>query len=451
MPDTIAAPPASSATVRQVSIVDSGPPKAPPAPTREIKASDIANLPGEVRGKSGAEESSRSSMRKNLEGRSKPIGDPTTVPTQFKETPKEEKSKPAVEEPAEEPGGEPAAETPPKADAQIDPKTGKPKKANPWKLFDEEKKKRGEVEAELQRVRTSVVPDQERTAIMERVTKAEARAKELEDEIRFHAYEKSTEFKDQYQAPYEAAWKRATNELSEISILDPNTNQQRGVTSQDILELVNLPLGKAREVADAVFGKFSDDVMAHRKEIRGLFEKQNQALDEAKKNGGVRDQQRREQYQKQHAETQGFVSKTWKESNDEFLADPVNGEYFKPKTIAEGQQPTPEESEWNDALARGFKLVDEAWGSNAMAPGLTTDQRKAIIKKNAAVRNRAAAFGPLKRHAKRLEAKIARLEKDLSQYSESTPAASGRTPNEAPRSTGSAKQGFFDAVRKKAH
>jgi hypothetical protein len=444
MSDTIA-PPASS-TVQQVRIVDAGPPKAPPPPTRELRASDIASLPGDSR-KPAGEETSRQSLRRNLESKAKPGGDPTVTPTPVKDPPKEEKVAEEGEVVSEnEENVSQTAKTAPKAEAG-DAK----KKANPWKLYDEEKKKRGEAEAEVQRLKTSIAPEQDRNALTERATKAEARAKLLEDEMRFVSYEKSKEFLDTYQAPYEAAWKRATTELSEIAITDPVTNQPRAVTSQDILELVNLPLGKAREIADEVFGKFADDVMAHRKEIRGLFEKQNTALEEARKNGSTREQQRREQYQKQHAETSDFVQKHWKEATDSFLNDPVNGAYFKPKVAPEGQQLTPEEAEWNEALARGEKFVDEAWKSNVMAPGLKPEERAAIIKKNAAVRLRAAAFGPLKRLNKRLEAKVAALEKDLKQYSESTPGAGGSTPNGKVDHTGSAKEGLFAALRKRAH
>lgn len=444
MPETIAAPPPSSAA-REVKVVAGGTP-----PLRsgagEIRASDIASLPRE---KNAPPPSARSAFTKNLESKAKAAGEPTTVPQEIKE-PKREEERPGSDV---DPGEEPAAETveqaaDPKAKAdEADPKG---KKANPWKLYDAEKKARATAEQEVQRLKTSVVPEQERTAIMERVTKAEARAKELEDHIRFVSYEKSTEFKDQYQAPYEAAWQRATKELSEIAITDPISNQQRAVTSQDILELVNMPLGKAREVADEVFGKFADDAMAHRKEIRGLFEKQNQALDDAKKNGGERERQRKEQSQKQSGEVSTFVQSAWKEANDSFLADPVNGEYFKPKEIKEGEQPTPDEKEWNDALERGYKLVDEAWKANATAPGLTPEQRKEIIKKNAAVRHRAAAFGPLKRENARMKKSMAALEKELSQYSESTPRAGGREAGGTVRTESNARQSFSNRLKKVA-
>ena len=449
MPETLA-PPAPAAAPSGVRIIESAPPKPPPAPTREPRPADIAALPGDTR--PGASGTARESMTRRLESKAKPIGEgsPQPVPVE----PPKPAAKPAeTPPPKEEPGEEPppgAAPPPAPASDKLDPKTGKPK-FNPFHELKRIQPLLQSAEAEIQRLKTSIVPEQERTALTERVTKAEARAKELEDHIRFVAYQESTEFKDTYQKPYEAAWQRATSELAEISILDPITKQPRAVTSTDILELVNMPLGTARGVANEVFGDFADDVMAHRKEIRGLFDKQNAALDEAKKNGGLRDQQRKEQWQKQQGQVKEYVSKAWKEANDEFLADPVNGEYFKPRTVAEGQQPTPEEKEWNEALERGFKLVDEAWGSNAMDPKLTPEQRAAVIKKNAAVRNRAAAFGPLKRLARRLEAKVAQLEKDLAQYAGSTPAAGGSTPNGAVKQGLSAKESFSQRLAKIAH
>lgn len=448
MPDTLT-PPAPSATVREVRIVEAPAPKPPPAPTRTLSPADIAAAPEPSRpGAQPAPESSRASLRKNLEGKAKPIGQGNPEPVPVK--PPKPSEKPAEAAPAEQPPGEP--ETPPAGQpaANLDPATGKPKKANPWSLFNEEKKARATAEAEIQRLKTSIVPEQERTALTDRVTKAEARAKELEDHIRFVSYEKSQEFVDTYQKPYEAAWARATKELSEISIIDPASKQPRAVTSQDILELVNMPLGTAREVADEVFGRFADDVMGHRKEIKSLFDKQGAALEEAKKNGGLRDQQRKEQWQKQQGEMQGFVQKTWKEVEDEFLADPVNGEYFRPKVIAEGQQPTPEEKEWNEAIERGRALVKDAWGRNAMDPKLTPEERREAIKKNKAVELRAIAYGPLKRLTKRLEARVKQLEKDLQQYSESTPGAGGSTPAGQSQQAEGAMSGIVNRLRKLA-
>jgi hypothetical protein len=438
----------SGSTVREVRIVEAPPPKPVPAPTRELRPSDIASAPDPSRPEAEPEKkvSSKESFTKRLEAKAKPAGEPTTIPTPIKEDSQEGTE--GTEKPERAEGKEKPATAEGAKGPDIDPKTGKPKKANPWKLFEEEKKARATAEQEIQRLKSSIVPEQERAALMGRVEKAEKRAQELEDHIRFVNYEKSTEFKTKYQEPYEAAWKRATTDLAEISVTDSITGQPRAVTSQDILELVNMPLGKAREVADEMFGKFADDVMAHRKEIRGLFDKQSAALEEARKNGGLRDQQMREAFQKRQSETQKFVQENWKAAEQEFLSDKENGQYFKPKMIEEGKEPTPEEKEWNEALERGFKLVDEAWSSNALDPKLTPEQRKEVIKRNVAVRNRAAAFGPLKRHAKRLEARIKQLEKDLKEYSGSTPGAGGSAPEARVNKGTDAKSAFHQRLVK---
>lgn len=446
------APPAPATAPQSVRIVESGPPKPPPAPTREINARDIASIPDPTRPGATATppKSSRQSLRDNLTSKAKPTGQ-EVVPTPVKEPPKDPETPPEETPPATTEKPDAAAASPKTTTEEIDPKTGKPKKANPWKLYDEEKKLRAAAEQEVQRLRTSIVPEQERTTLMDRVTKAEKRNTELENEIRFVAYEKSKEFVDTYQAPYEAAWKRATTELSEITLTDPNTQQQRPVTSQDLLELVNLPLGRAREIADELFGRFADDVMAHRKEIRGLFEKQQNALDDARKNGGTREQQRREDFQKRNQEIQTFVQTAWKEADDSFKSRETNGQFFKPKTVEAGKQLTEEEKEWNDALERGYKLVDEAWGKNALAPGLKPEERKEIIKKNVAVKNRAAAFGPLKRQNKRLLARIEQLESDLKEYTASEPGAGGRTPATTATQGERGMEGFKNKLRKIAH
>lgn len=448
-----APPPASSPN--GVRIVESGPPKAPPVPTRELRPSDIAALPGVVREKPAG--TARQSLRSRLEKDAKPAGEPTTIPTPVKEVPKqpektaEQLDREELEAEGVEPAAKPeAADGKPTKPDNIDPKTGKPKKANPWKLFDEEKKARATAEAEVQRLKTSIVPEQERTAIMERVTKAEARTKELEDHIRFVSYEKSAEFKEKYDAPYEAAWKRATSELSEITV-DDGTGQRRHVTPEDILELVNMPLEKARAIADEVFGKFSNDVMVHRKEIKKLFQERESALEDARKNGGLRDQQRQEQFQKQSSEVSGFLQKAWQEVESAFLADKANSEHFTLKTPKEGEELTPEEREHNEAIEKGRAIVKKAWGRNAMAPGLTPEQRREIIKDNKAVELRAIGFGPLKRLAKRQAAKIAQLEKDLQQYSGSTPGAGGRTPEVTAERGSSARESLFANIRKRAH
>jgi len=78
-------------------------------------------------------------------------------------------------------------------------------------------------------------------------------------------------------------------------------------------------------------------------------------------------------------------------------------------------------------LGKGFALVDEAFGKNPNDPNLTPEERASIVKKHAAVRNRAAAFGPMKYLIAQLRKKLADLEKTAGELKASTPPAGGGT------------------------
>ena len=324
--------------------------------------------------------------------------------------------------PQTEPAGTPA----------VDPKTGKPAKVSPWKLLDIEKKAHATAEAEVQRLKSSILPENDRTALTERVTKAEARAKELEDHIRYVDYSKSQEFIEKYDAPYRAAYNRAVDELGEIPVMDPQTQQPRAATAQDLQTLISLPLGEARALAKEVFGDFADDVMGHRKEIKALLDQRAHALDEARQNGELREKQRQEQRERQASQVNEFARTTFQNVNKQILDDATIGAFFKPFTPPEGQRPTAEEAEWNARLEKGFQLVDTYWAKHPMAPGLTEKQREDIIGKHAAIRLRAAAFGPMRYRIEALSAQVAALQKELKQYAASTPGAGGSIPPSNP-------------------
>lgn len=342
----------------------------------------------------------------------------------------------------------------PKAEPKVEPKTEKaeetpaakeepPKeKVNPWKLLKEKEHAIAELEKKLQEGKNAGIPEEERKAISERIEKAEKRAKELEDEIRFVNYEKSQEFQTKYQEPYQKAWSNATAELAEITLTDPNTQQVRVATPEDLLTLVNLPLGKAREIADSVFGNFADDVMAHRKEIRNLFQARQSALEEARKTGAEREKKLAEETTKAMSERSTAVKQAWEKANQDAIAHEKYGKHFVP---VEGDQ------EGNQRLAKGFELVDRAFTENPLDPNLTSDQRSSVIKRHAAVRNRAAAFGRLVYRNEQLESKLAELQKELEGFKSSEPdtAGSQQQTTQAPTNL-SARDRLFADIQKRA-
>jgi hypothetical protein len=355
----------------------------------------------------------------------KPITAPPPAPT------------PKPNEPAPESPETPAETETPETTPATTGKTPEAKqKISPWKIVDQYKAKVGELEQQIAAFKTAGVPKE----VQERISKAEARAKELEDEIRFVSYEKSPEFKTKYQEPYEKAWSRAISEVKELTVNGPD-GQPRSVGAEDILDLVNLPLGKARELANSLYGDFADDLMAHRKEIKTLFEQRTGALEEAKKTGALREQQLREQHEKTYGEISSQVKEHWTKANESALADEKNGPFFKP---VEGDE------HWNQRLAKGFELVDRAFAENPLDPNLTSEQRAAVVRRHAAVRNRAAAFGPLKYKVSQLETKVAELTKELEQFKGSTPTTGDRRTATSNGQPTSARDEVFGGLRKLA-
>jgi hypothetical protein len=299
--------------------------------------------------------------------------------------------------------------------AAEDPKKGK---VNPWKLVDEYKAKVAAAEARILETEKRAIPEDQWKKTNETLTQREARLKELEEEIRYVNYSKSEEFKTKYQQPYEKQWQRTMSELGELT-METADGGTRPLAANDILDLVNAPLGKAHEMAVERFGDLAPEVMAHRKEIRKLFDEQSSALDEARKSGADREKNITEQSQRQYAETSTQIRETWSKANEEVTVDPKYGAYFTP---VEGDQ------EGNLRLAKGFELADRAFSENPLAPGLTSEQRQSIVRRHAAVRNRAAAFGRLTYQNAQAKSRIAALEKQLAEYKGSEPPAGGSAP-----------------------
>lgn len=346
----------------------------------------------------------------------------TETPPTPEVTPEPETPTPEIEEPTGE-----TKETPePKKDeTPTDTAPKKEKKVSPWRIIDDYKKTTSELKAKLETYEkelgalksgkpTAEVPKE----IQDRLTAAEKRVQEYEDELRFTNYQKHPEFVEKYQKPYDAAWARAVSELSEVSVTDPATGTARPAQASDMLTLLNLPLGKARELANQVFGELADDAMAHRKEIKSLFDAQQAALAEAKTKGVERQKQLQAQQETERAEMGKFINDTWSAANREATTDAKYGKYFLP---VEGDQ------EGNATLAKGFDLVDKAFKEDPREPGISQEERAARIRRHVAMRNRAAAFGRLRRWVEQRDAKIAELQDALDEYAKSEPGQAGGT------------------------
>lgn len=372
------------------------PPAAPSAPAASAAAPAAPPTPSKP---GSAKEKVFSAFRAKAEA-SEAAAAPAAQPDPKAATP----AAPAPKEGADDP---PPADLPPE------------KKTSPWKLVKEKEAKIKELEARAAELdKLKITPERQKA-----IDAIEARAKALEEEIRFVDYTKSEDYKVNYEQPYQAAWTRALEDLNELTISGPD-GAERPINPSDIVDLISMPLQQARAKAVELFGDFANDVMQHRKEIKQLAEKQNAAVEDARTKGVERDKLRQQEFEQRSATMNTEIMDSWTKANEKALTSEKYGTFFKP---VDGDQ------EGNQRLAKGFELADRAFSENPRNPHLTAEQRSGIIERHAAVRNRCAAFGRLVYQNNQAQTRIKELETQLGTYKQAEPAAAGSvTPAAAP-------------------
>lgn len=302
-------------------------------------------------------------------------------------------------------------------------------KVNPWKLLDETKSRAAALEKEVAEVRKLVPNAEIRKQEMAELEAARKRSKELEEHIKYVDYQMSTEYKEKYEQPYARQWQTSMKELKGVTAQSEDGLGGREIAPQDLLDLVNMPLARAKVAAMEAFGDFAPDVMAHRQKIRELFDARTEALDKARTEGTERaEKMTREQTEKLSA-LSSEVEKTYRAAVESFESNPKFAEYFKP---IDG------DDEANAMLNKGYEMVDQAFKENPMDPNLTSEQRASIVKRHAAVRHRAAAFGRAKHLLTKERLAHEATKKKLAQYESTVPNRDGAKPNaELPGGRGS--------------
>ncbi|HEX6827209.1 MAG TPA: hypothetical protein VF077_12900 [Nitrospiraceae bacterium] len=346
-------------------------------------------------------------------------------------------AKPPVEKPA----------TPPPAPDDDAPPTdvAAEKKAKPWKMYREMKDRASKLEAENLQLRSSITPEKlaEFQQKDQKLVEYQKKLDQHEEYIRLTNYKQSEEFKTKYEAPLQDAWKRALSDVSQLQV-DDGAGGVRQATADDLMTLTSLPLNQAHAAAKQMFGEdFVHEVMGYRKELVKLWQDQDKALKDASTNGAAKIKAVQEQIKAYQGQIQKQVEDTWKEVNERVVKDQQFGKYFTPR---EG------DTVWNEALEKGYKLADQAFSENAHDPRLKPEDRAAIIKRHAAVRNRAAAWGPLRHENEQLTAKLAKLESELASYKRSEPGAGSPKPDAtAGRPPGKAIDRIMSGLEKFAH
>lgn len=379
-----------------------------------------------------------------------------------------------IQKPQPKPAPEPKRDAPapePKPEAKVDPKpepkpapakqpeaakpevkdgTAKPTKTA-WQLVREREKELAEirskhelVERELNELKSKPPtpaddPEKKRLA---------ARLDELEAEMRYVNYEKSTEFKEKYQQPYTDKAKALTAEAQELIV--ETESGARNLTPQEFWGVVSA--ASVNEAVMAAKALFPDDptkanlVLGWRKEITGAWKAMESAKAEYKVKGAEREkematkkEQERTQTEAQKRQADEARMMKWKEANE--VA-------FKNETLKDLFQAAEEDSKGKELLTKGLKAADRAFGvGDRDAEGnLLGDDGKpldedSLIALHSGVRNKAGAFNYVAYKLRSTVAKVADLEKQLEQYKKSEPGV-GSTPSDKKESKSGAFSDF---------
>lgn len=227
---------------------------------------------------------------------------------------------------------------------------------------------------------------------------AEKRMAEVEDRLRLTNYERSEEYTTKYHAPFVEAYQRGREKAAGLEVTLPS-GELRAATPEDFDAIMGIQNDKqASRAAKEMFGDEAPIILHHRERVLEANATRQKAIEDAKKNGSAREQEQQAQTKAQREAVAAAFEK-------EVKAVSSRHEWYKE---VEG------DDEWNKAISKGKEISNKAFVERKGTP-------EEIAKLDAAIYARSLAYSPLKLRVKRLTAKVAELEKSLSEFEETKP------------------------------
>jgi hypothetical protein len=255
------------------------------------------------------------------------------------------------------------------------------------------------------------------------------RRDELENELKFSSYERSSEYKEKYQQPFLKAYEQGQKLLTTLNFKDPDKVDEYGAV---------LEPGKTRKASEADWdalmaiqdedtaNKFIAEhfsynaarVTMQRDKVLEHHTQMKSAIEDFRKQSGVRETQMRE-----------LMTKSQKEASERWHAA---------NTLAAEKYPQlfgtdPADTKGNDLLAYGTRLTDLAYGVldpseiPKLPPGLQAKfvngqlPQSEMTLLHSAVRNRAAAHDRLVYRLNQKDTELTELREKLAGYEQSSP------------------------------
>lgn len=315
-----------------------------------------------------------------------------------------EKPTPAPEKPATGPEYEP-------------PQVAKPSELRTWAKrmggrAEQAERQLSQLNAKVRELESRQPQQADTKALTEELAATKKRLEEYEGELKVTRYERSNEYKEKFEKPYQNAVKNAYAEVKELLVSVPNPNdpdnpQERQATPADFDEVYNLPLGPATKLAKAKFGDAASIVIQHVKAIKDSARAALNAVEEHKGQAS--------QFEQQQVAQQKMVE----EGRSRMFSEAVNSIVEKYKDLF-GERDG--DTTWNEALAKGRHMADLAFSDRQ---GLTPVQSAVL---DAQIHARVSAFPGLRAENAKLKADLAAKDKEISDLRGSSPGKPGSAP-----------------------
>ena len=224
-------------------------------------------------------------------GKFKPAEKPAAKPQQkaADKAPEKPVEKPAEDKPAETTEAKPTEEARPTRMREL------------GQAYDDLKKKvRTEYEPELQKLRSKVQeyekkPPEDSAPILQKIKTLEERNAQLEKRMELVNYEESSDYQEKYEKPFIEAWNRSLAAFQQLEVTEKHPDgvdemgepkfkiETRLATSDDLLDLSRLPIGKMDKKAKEMFGESSPRVINYVEKIKELWQQKQTAKEQSAK------------------------------------------------------------------------------------------------------------------------------------------------------------------------
>jgi hypothetical protein len=231
-------------------------------------------------------------------------------------------------------------------------------------------------------------------------------AEELDTEVRYLNYTRSSDYKQKYETPLRDAWQTALGDIEGIRVTDED-GTERDANHQDIMVLLNVPVAKAAIIAQETFGPAAPEIMAHRRRLIELTQARDKSIAEWKEKGAQREVESKKQLESRQTRSRDLFESQF-------------ADYEKTHAQLFGRDDSDEEG--NKLLDESDRLVRIALKGEGIDADMGYDDKVDLITKaQAQVALRARAYGRERLRVIRLQQKVAELEKKVGKVRSSEP------------------------------